>query len=85
MNVHVTVEVQLQAFCTTALVGGGWSVLRSDAFTSGERMAVTDSIGSCVGSRHALEMGMPLDFVGNTPHSWIAVPTELFQPYQLCA
>jgi hypothetical protein len=50
------VEVWLQAFLTSVLDGGEWSVSHPGRFTPRERAPVTHWIGGCVGPRVGLDV-----------------------------
>jgi hypothetical protein len=49
MKVYEGVDVQMQVFLTSALVGGEWTASRPHRFNPGERVSDTHCIGSWVG------------------------------------
>jgi hypothetical protein len=54
MKIYGGVDVQIQVFLTSALVGGEWSASRPARFTAGERTPGTHWIGGWVGPRAGL-------------------------------
>jgi hypothetical protein len=55
MRAHGGVDVYINVFLTSALVGGEWSSSRPGRFTPGERAPCIHSIESWVGPRAGLE------------------------------
>jgi hypothetical protein len=55
MKAYGGVDVQIQIFLTSALVGGEWSTSRSGRFTPGERAPGTHWIGGWVDLRAGLD------------------------------
>jgi hypothetical protein len=55
MNTYGGVDVQIQVFLTSALVGGEWSASRPCCFTPGERAPGTHGTGGWVDPRARLD------------------------------
>jgi hypothetical protein len=55
MKTYGGVDVQIQVFFTSTLVGDEWSASSSGRFTSGEKATDTHWIGDCVGPRTGLD------------------------------
>jgi hypothetical protein len=55
MKTYGGVDVYINVFLTSALVGGEWSTSRPGRFTPGERAPGIHWIGSCVGARAGLD------------------------------
>jgi hypothetical protein len=55
MKAYGGVDVQINMFLTSAVVGGEWSASRPGRFTSWERASDTHWIGGWVGSRDGLD------------------------------
>jgi hypothetical protein len=55
MKTYGGVDIQVQIFLTSALVGGGWSTSRSGRFTPEETVPGTACIGGWVGPRASLD------------------------------
>jgi hypothetical protein len=55
MKAHGGVDVQIQVFLTSTLVGDEWSASRPDRFTPRERVTCTHWIGDCVGPGNCLD------------------------------
>jgi hypothetical protein len=56
MKAYKGVEVQLQSFFTSALVGGRWSALPLGHISSRGRSSVEDCVGGLVGLRKGLDV-----------------------------